>query len=232
MISPVPEQSRRRRKIVVRPEDVEARLAEFGLTPEMLARSIDAGDTARRRVMLPVYPATYAGVTMWAETLAELRRQLLSRRDGYEIGRTGNYETVYSAERRIAFAVNAGDSNTGIDGRRDPRLTRPKGAKTAERVGRNTRETQLALIERSEPELPPDEACETWFLLLRPTEKEIRLELSCPRRIGLDGIVDGWYERIILPAVPISGAIAPLEPDDEADDEGDDGGDGEVLVQR
>jgi hypothetical protein len=229
MVSPVPEQSPRPQRIFIDPEDVERRLAEFGLTPEMLSRSIEAGDLKRRPVMQPVYPAGYAGVTMWAETLAELRRQLLQRRDGYEIGRTGNYETVYSAERHIAFAVNAGDMNTGINGKRDPRLTRPKGAKTTERVARNIRNTQLALIEVPEPELPPDEACETWFLLIRPTANEVRLELSCPRKIGPDGIVDGWHERIILPPVPISGAIEPFEPDDRGDD-GDD--DGEALVQR
>ena len=229
MVSPVPERSPQPQRIFIEAEDVERRLAAFGLTPEMLSRSIEAGDLKRRPVMQPVYPAGYAGVTMWAETLAELRRQLLKRRDGYEIGRTGNYETVYSAERRIAFAVNAGDMNTGINGKHEPRLTRPKGAKTTERVARNTRNTQLTLIEIPDPELPPDEACETWFLLVRPTKNEIRLELSCPRKIGPDGIVDGWHERIILPPVAISGAIEPVEPDDGGDEGNDDG---EALVQR
>ncbi len=228
MTSPVPERSPQPQRIFVDPEDVRRRLEEFGLTAEMLTRSIESGDLARQPVMQPVFPATYAGVTMWAQTLAALRRELLKRRNGYEIGRTGNYETVYSAERRIAFAVNAGDSYTGINGRRDPRLTRPKGAKTTERIARNVRDTQLTLIEIPDPELPPDEACETWFLLVRPTKNEIRLELSCPRKIGPDGIVDGWHERVILPPVPLSGAVAPFEPDDG----GDDGDDGEALVQR
>jgi hypothetical protein len=228
MVSPFPERSPQPQRIFIEPEDVRKRLTAFGMTPEMLVHSIEAGDLARRPAMQPVYPATFAGVTMWAQTLAELRRQLLQRRDGYKIGRTGNYETVYSAERRIAFAVNAGDGNTGIDGKRDPRLTRPKGVKTTERIARNIRDTQLTLIEFPDPELPADEACETWFLLVRPTKTEIRLELSCPRKIGPDGIVDGWHERIILPPVPISGAVAPIEPDDG----GDDGSDGEALVQR
>jgi hypothetical protein len=224
MSYPQPERSRRR--VITRLDEVEKRLADFSLTIEMLNRSIEVGDTARGRVIFPVYPATFAGVTMWAETLAELRRQLLRHRTGYEIGRTGNYETVYSVERRTAFAVNSGDSYTGIDGNRDPRLTRPKGAKTSERIARNARDIQLALIDVPAPDLPADEACETWFLLLRPVKSEIRLELSCPKSIDGDGIVSGWHERIILPPVPISGAIAPFEPDDG----GDDGG--ETLVER
>lgn len=225
MALPVPQHGPR--PLISEAGEVEKRLSDFGMTVEKITNSIEAGDTARRRVAIPVYPATYAGVTMWAETLAELRKQLLEARQGYAIGRTGNYETVYSTERRVAFAVNTGDANTGIDGRHEPRLTRPKGAKTAERVRRNARNVQLTLIDMPQPELPADEACETWFLLLRPTADEIRLELSCPRRIGLDGIVDGWHERILLPPVPIAGAVEPIEPDDGGDD-----GTGDVLVQR
>src|SRR6266550_4439806 len=156
MSYPVPERPQRR--VITQPDEVDKRLAEFGLAVEMLTRSIEVGDTARKRVMQPAWPATFAGVTMWADTLAELRRQLLRRRTGYQIGRTGNYETVYSIDRHIAFAVNTGDSYTGIDGSRDPCLTRPKGAKTAERIARNTRETQLTLIEAPEADPPPDEA--------------------------------------------------------------------------
>jgi hypothetical protein len=31
---------------------------------------------------------------------------------------------------------------------------------------------------------------------------ELRYELSCPSRMGVDGYVDGWVERIIFPTVP------------------------------
>lgn len=227
VVEPSGQGQARGRKIIL-PGDAEARLKNFGLTVEMITRSIESGDTARRKVMQPVYPATYAGVTMWAETLAELRRQLLKCRDGYDIGRTENYETVYSTDRSIAFAVHSGDSSTGINGDRDPRLTRPKGVKTKQRVEYNSRDTQLTLIELPSQKLPPDEACETWFLLLKTTRDEIRLELSCPKSIDADGIVGGWHERILLPPVQISGAVDPIEPPDG----GDDSSGGETLVRR
>ena len=115
MIQPQPAPPQRR---VILPEDGEERLRVFGMTLEMIDRSISVGDSARRRVMLPIYPATFPGTTMWAETLAEWRRQLRKRSKEYDIGRSRGYETVYSAERQVAFTVVAGDSFTGIDGAR------------------------------------------------------------------------------------------------------------------
>jgi len=199
----------------------------------MLQRSIEVGDNKRRLVSLPVYPATYPGVTMWAETLAELRRQLLKIRDGWDIGTTSNYATVYSTQRTLAIAVVAGDSAVGRDNNRDPRLTRKKGSKTTERIERNARQFyiqgELFSIAEVVQELPLDEACKTWFLMIHPTPSEVRLELSCPLSIDEeDGIVSGWQERIILPPIAISGAIAPISPDDDDDDDGGNG-DGSMV---
>ena len=203
------------------------RLRNLGLTTEMLQRSIEVGDSKRRLVSQPIYPATYRGVVMWAETLAELRRQLLKIRDGWEIGATENYATVYSVERNIAIAVVAGDAAVGRRVR-EPRLTRKKGKKTTQRVERNARllYVQEELFSKAELQLPPDETCTTWFLLVHPTMKEVRIELSCPLSIDSDGYVSGWQERILLPPAEISGAVAPVSPDDDDDD---DDGDDELV---
>jgi hypothetical protein len=213
---------------VVVADEAPARLKHFGLTIEMLQRSIEVGDSKRQLVSQPVYPATYRGVAMWAETLAALRRQALKLRDDWEIGATENYATVYSTKRSIAIAVVAGDAGVGNE-TRDPRLTRKKGIKTTERVYRNARQVyvQDALFSVPEVDVPPDEACRTWFLIIHPTKKEVRIELSCPLFIDDDGIVSGWLERILLPPVAVSGAIAPIAPDDDPDD--DDDGDGNLV---
>lgn len=63
----------------------------------MLQHSIEASDTKRRIVSQPVYPSTYPAVVMWAETVAELRRQLLRLRAGWDVGTTANYATVFLA---------------------------------------------------------------------------------------------------------------------------------------
>jgi hypothetical protein len=220
--SPIPWSPQRR---IIPAEAAAERLKDFGMTPEIISHSIEVGDTARRRVTQAMYPKTFAGVTMWAETLTEWRRQMLKRRNGYEIGRTRGYETLYSVERGVAFTVVAGDSFTGIQGARDPRLTRPKGPVTSQRVGFNRRKSplygQLELISVPNPRLAPDEACVTWFLIVRPTASEIRLEVSRPVFIS-EQVVSGYDERILCSPVPISGAVAPIDPDDLGDDDGDD----------
>ncbi|WP_354641309.1 hypothetical protein [Kitasatospora camelliae] len=218
-----PEQSPARRSKVVPPEQADARLAQWGLSVEQIHQSVIAGDDARSRVSSRYYPRNYAGITMWAETLAGLRRQLLKIRRGWRIGSTSNYETVYSIEREVAFAVVSGDTYTGIDGRRDPKLTRKRGPKTKERVRRNAVIGQLAFdleIPGAREELPADEACSTWFLVIHPDEDKVRVELSLPVRVGDDGLVGEWIERILLPPVPVTGAVAPIEPDED-DDDGD-----------
>lgn len=216
---------------VVTAENAPARLRHLGLTAEMLQRSIEVGDSKRLLVSQTVYPATYPGVVMWAETLAALRRQLLKLRDDWEIGSTENYATVYSTKRGIAIAVVAGDAAVGKEDRGDPRLTRKKGKKTAERVYRNASQIYIqdSLFPSPGADLPADEACTTWFLIIHPIKKEVRVELSCPLFMDSEGIVSGWQERIILPPVAVAGAVAPIAPDD--DDPDDDGGDG-TLVSR
>jgi hypothetical protein len=222
--APIPWSPQRR---IVPAHAAAARVKAFGMTPEIIRRSIEVGDTARRRVTQPLYPKTYPGVTMWAETLSAWRRQMLKRRSGYEIGRSNGYETLYSVDRGVAFTVVAGDSYTGIHGLRDPRLKRPKGVVTVRRVAVNRQKSilmgvQLALIPAPDKKLAPDEACDTWFLIVRPTESQIRLELSKPVIIDSDHIVSGYDERILFHPVPISGAVEPIDPDDLGDDDGDD----------
>ncbi|WP_147255381.1 hypothetical protein [Streptomyces sp. PT12] len=218
------------RSKIVLPRDADARLSEMGLSVEMVRRSVTRGDDARRRVSVKFYPRNFPGVTMWAETLASLRRELLKVRQGWRIGQTGNYETVYSGQRELAFAVVAGDKYTGINGERDPRLTRKRGPKTKERVERNAAYVQLALeldLPVLAEEIPADEACSTWFLVVFADEDHIRLEVSLPVEVRKDGLVGEWVERILIDPVPSSGAVAPIEPDEDDDDE-----DGESLVSR
>ncbi|TRO57623.1 hypothetical protein [Streptomyces sp. IB201691-2A2] len=211
------------------PEEAEARLRQWGLSAENIRESVTFGDNARKRVDQPWYPRTYAGVAMWAETLAGLRRQLKKLQQGWQIGRTGNYETVYSEEKRLAFAVVAGDKYTGTRGKRHPKLTRKRGPKTRERVERNAEFVQPTLwgtvesVRSTSPQsapLTPDEDCSTWFLVVYADDDEIRMEVSLARDIG-DGLVDDWVERILIPPIPSSGAVAPIESDEDDDDDGE-----------
>lgn len=210
---------------VVGAEGAPERLAELGLTKDGIHASITVGDSARQRVTGRHYPRNYAGFAMWAETLAELRRQLIKVRQGWRIGYSGNYETVFSQERNFAIAVVGGDKFTGIQGTRDPRLTRKRGKRTTERLDRNRVLGQLELgleLPDNSDELAPDEACETWFLVVHPLEDEVRIELSLPKKVGDDGLVGEWTERILIDPIAVSGAVAPIESFDDGDDDGGD----------
>ncbi len=229
-MSQASEHGHARKSKIILPHDADARLSEMGLSVEKIQTSVTRGDDARGRVSARFYPRNFPGVTMWAETLASLRRELLKTRQGWRIGQTGNYETVYSAKRGLAFAVVAGDKYTGTDGERDPRLTRKRGPKTKERVERNAAYVQLALeldLPVLAEEIPADEACSTWFLVIFADEDEIRIEVSLPVEVRKDGLVGEWVERIIIGSVPSSGAVAPIEPDEDDDDDT-----GEPLVTR
>ncbi len=221
-MSLVPE---RRNDRIVSVDDTPARLKELGLTVEIIHKSISVGNSKRQAVSQRAYPATYRGVAMWAESLAELRRLLLRLRTGWDIGETDNFATIYSEELGIAIAVAAGDGAVGRHTSYDPRLARKKGKKTTERVERNAGQLYVQgelfdLPGGENEELAPDEACHTWFLLTHPTKNEIRLELSCPWSMDADGIVNGFRERILLPPVAASGAVAVIDPDDGDDDSG------------
>lgn len=207
---------------VTPPSEAPVHLAKLGLSVEIIHRAIEKGDSARRRVHRPVYPVAYPSITMWAETLAALRRELLKVRQNWRIGKTGNYETVYSNELKVAFAVVGGDKYTGIEGERDPKLRRKKGQKTKERIDRNAQFIQMALIPDPRitvEELPDDEACETWFIVVRADKDQVYIEVSRPIEME-NGDVDDWSPRHLVEPKKISGAVAPLELDED-DDDGD-----------
>jgi hypothetical protein len=93
-----------------------------------------------------------------------------------------------------------------------------KGIATVEAVSRNF--VQLALPIDLGDEDPYDadvDGTSTWVLLYHVADAEIRAELSLPDSM-VDGYIDTWTERVILPAVPLEPVVRadiprPAEPD-------------------
>ncbi|WP_213003599.1 hypothetical protein [Winogradskya consettensis] len=174
-----------------------------------------------------VYPANYPGIVMWAESLAALR-SILIRLPGadWAIGRSGNYETVYSVQRGIGIALHSGDRWAGVEAGHEPRLKRRRGRMAIERGAQNVIYEQLELAffpaESGVPDRAEDESVKTYFLLSNPRSDDIALELSLPTAFGPDGQVEEWRERILIAPVPISNAVQ-LSPPDEDDDDDDTG---------
>ncbi|MHA6780055.1 hypothetical protein ACVGOW_03520 [Pseudonocardia saturnea] len=228
-VSTAPQSPVEKACIVVAPDDAPARLAELGLRLEFLTSSVAVGDSRRKEKVSPQYPRNYPSIVAWAETIGELRRQLIRLQEGWASSGFGNYETVYLTARGIAIAVVGGNKFTGTDNGYHPRLARRRGPMTAVRVRRNANFEQFTLalgdaIEKaaeSKTKAAADANCLTWFLVVYADADEIRIELSLPSGIGKDGVVHKWTERIILPSLPISGAVLPIDPYQDSDDDDD-----------
>jgi hypothetical protein len=197
----------------------EARLRELGLKAEDLRNAVEQGDNGRRRCQ-PWHPSTSEGQYMWAETVAGLRAKLVPLQDRWKIGRSNHYETTYREDLRIAIAVVGGDKFTGKDmeddnAPRHPRVKRKRGPVTRRRVRRNYE--QLTMFDLPNEKKPPDEMCDTWFLMSHADDKEIRIELSLAVGQYDTGYVSDWDERIIIDSLPISGGVTPIAQDGEPD---------------
>jgi hypothetical protein len=153
---------------------------------------------------------------MWAETVGELRTQVLNLNKGWRSGTTGNYETSWNPERNIAIAVVGGNPDTGERTLAHPKAARRRGPLTAKRVRRNAvGQMMFDLPEFKENPPAEDEDCETWFFLLNARKGLMFSELSLPLSLGSDGRISAWRERIILPSISFEGAVVtPLEPDE------------------
>jgi hypothetical protein len=201
--------------VVYEGDDAVVRLSHLGLRFEHFIAAQTRGHEQRARC-LPVHPKTYPGQVMWAETTAELRTQLLALDGGWKIGSTKNYETTFQAEQRIAIAVLGGDVNTGVIGFRHPKAARGRGPVTSKRIRQNLlAQYTLPLEGVTDPTEATDEDCNTWFFLINARMDILYSELSLAITIGEDSRIGQWSERILLPEVPMVGAVTPIAPDDE-----------------
>jgi hypothetical protein len=234
-----------RRKRVWLPHEAPIRLAELGLEAQYFhdalteghhkSKQVGGGSPRRKPRKEPdgvepvgtgLYPLNYPGIVMWAESLKELRSILLRIKGAdWAIGRSGNYETVYSPSRGIGIAIHSGDRWAGVNAHHEPKLKRGRGRMAIERGTQNELYVQMELfpVEAGKIKKAKDEAVKTYFLLPNAREDDIALELSLPTTFGPNGQVEEWKERILITPVPISNAVQ-LSPLDEDDDDEDDTG--------
>lgn len=215
--------------IITLPSEAPERLRNLGtgLSMDLITSSVSAGDSQRKQKTSPQYPRNYASIVAWAETLAELRRQLIRLQVGWATNSYANYETVYLSQRRVSIAVAGGNRATGALDLGELKLARKRGPMTTDRVRRNADPNQMAFDlgvafeprEKNRKSAPADLGCFTWFLVVFADAEEVRLELALPLGIGGDRIVSAWAERILLPALPISGAVLPVDPHQDDDDD-------------
>jgi hypothetical protein len=198
--------------VISDPIDVRSRVAELGLSVEVLTESILAGELARNSCT-PNDPPSAPGFLFWAKIVRALRENLVT--DGFVRSDERNFSIVVSPDRSYSIAVSTGDEATGDPS--SPSSTKyAKGPLTVEAVERNG---QLLLFKEMEPPEAEDSKVVgiTRILLVRKSGDSILSELSVPDKV-VDGFVETWAERIILPTIELDRPERRANPEDDADD--------------
>lgn len=203
------------------PIDVHARLAEIGgLTVEVLHTAGIQGEIARAAAT-ENHPRLTGPFNAYCDATASLRDQLGSL--GWTKLEEKNYPLTVSPDGAHAIVVAAGDECTGS--KIAPKTKSPKGPRTFAAVAANAQ--QISLFDLVEQLTPPTAAGDesqrlTWVLLVHRTidgdDAELRMELSLPSRIGEDGRIEHWPERIILPVIRLDGDPGGLRAVDPGPD--------------
>lgn len=192
------------------PDDVDTRLAALHLDRQVLTDALLQANMYRVR-MTNHHPLLYRYGVLTNETVAALRDGLIPR--GWEKRDEGHYELVINPLLNMGIAVASGDERTG-DKARTPSNKSEKGPRTAKAVKDNITADLFpeTLPNKSEPSI------DTWILLHRLVDTEIRCELSRPNNYdATERFVTSWSERILLGAIPLDSdqkrLVMPETPD-------------------
>jgi hypothetical protein len=188
---------------VIEGDPVADRLAELGLKLEILEFAVRGAD-GEARTYTALDPPNMAGMARYARTVRLLREHLIPL--GWTYDNPRNLARTVSPDRRIAIIATLGDAATGV-AHVSPSTRHEKGIATVEAVSRNFLQLTLP-IDLGATGFVDTEDVETttWVLLYSVTDTEIRAELSLPDSM-VDGYIDTWLERIILPPVPLQPAV-------------------------
>lgn len=188
---------------VIEGDQIGDRLAELGLKAEILDFALRGAD-AEARAYTALDPPNMAGMARFARTVRLLREQLIPL--GWTFDNPRNLARTVSPDARVAIITTLGDAATGVP--HVPPSTRyEKGIATVEAVNRNFLQLALPIDFEDFIEGDDDGETTTWVLLYNVTGTEIRAELSLPDSM-VDGFIDTWLERIILPPVPLQPSVA------------------------
>lgn len=183
---------------------VADRLAQLGLTAEFFELALRGADAEARTYTL-FDPPNMPGMARYARTVRLLREQLVPL--GWSYDNPRNLARTVSPDRRVAIVTALGDAATGVP-HVSPSTRYEKGLATVEAVNRNFLQLTLPIDLGDDQPVESDvDGTVTWVLLYTVTETEIRAELSLPDSM-VEGYIDTWLERIILPPVALPAGVA------------------------
>ncbi|MCV2886534.1 hypothetical protein OE749_17695 [Aestuariibacter sp. AA17] len=194
-------------------EAAKSKLAELGLSREILERAIQEGLFQFKKVT-KLHPVTAGGSRAWEEVNASLREQLLQTQAGWNMSHEKGLTLTFNKSLGVNIVVTSGDRHTGIK-EGFPKTKNTKGASTQNYVGVNYSlfgddEDVVSIFQEK------IDKTETWVLLyhIDTALKQVRFELSLPS--GMSGSngkirIDSWEQRIIFNPVPFNSDVTPTD---------------------
>lgn len=200
--------------------DVAGRLDELsGLKEDWLREAVEFG-TNYIRECTDNDPSQLPGILGWGKITRGLCERLIPK--GFSSANVGGQASIIAADGSFRIVVAGGDERTGLVGP-DPSTRSSKGSVTAKAVDDNVLsfadvEPSFTKFEKKTLVAPK----QIWMLLYYVDEvnDEVRMELSLPNRMDVDGHVVSFRERIILtPNSLQSGLITIIDEDEDEDDD-------------
>ncbi len=216
------------KRVLTEPWDVNRRLAQLGLTSEVLTKAVESAQAAWS-ACTENDPPNFPGIASWAAAVRSLREDL-GLQQWTRVNDTGQ-PLIVNADETVALTCTSADENTGREGVFDPKTNSTKGPRTKEKVECNAwLFPELAEDERVRNDAARRRRINTWLLLIHRDVVlgQVRSELSRPVGLDPEGHIDGWSERIILPPFDFEPNCEAL-PDDGS---GSDGGDIDIEIKR
>lgn len=214
------------KRVFTDPWEVNRRLAELGVTAEILMKSVESSQAARN-ACTENDPPNFAGIAGWAAAVRSMREDL--GLEGWtRLDDTGQ-PLIVRRDGRLALTCTSADENTGRAS--DPKTKSCKGPRTLEKVETNNwLFTEIAEAEAARIDSINRRRLNTWMLLIHYDKVlgQVRSELSRPVEADPEGHIVGWSERIILPPFDVEPIYEAL-PDDGSNS---DGGDIEIDIKR
>lgn len=204
---------------VLAESEASGRLAELGLTIELIERVVRRAD-AEASMCTALDPPMMEGLTRWGRMNRFLREELIAA--GWRFDNPRNLPRTIHPSGEFAIVAATGDELTGLAGVL-PATKYLKGDATVQAIVINE---QLTLdfddFAPSPDDIPVGGSGEmlTWFMMFHTEEEAFRVELSLPNAIT-DGRITSWAERIILPVFPRDDdrLTSPVTPDRDDLDE-------------
>jgi len=204
---------------VLAESEASGRLAELGLTIELIERVVRRAD-AEASMCTALDPPMMEGLTRWGRMNRFLREELIPA--GWRFDNPRNLPRTIHPSGEFAIVAATGDELTGLAGLL-PATKYLKGDATVQAIVINEQLTlDFGDFAPGPDDIPVGGSGEmlTWFMMFHTEEEAFRVELSLPNAIT-DGRITSWAERIILPVFPRDDdrLTSPVTPDRDDLDE-------------